>query len=269
MCVTRIWRSIMGQILGKWQADFGNRTCLDTVYYPHGILDLQFTPVKTGVFAIATSKGAVCVYTVGTGATGPLEQINSFQVFSNSLLTLSLAWNHALSHSDAIAASSSDGEIAIFDIKYEPPMTCTKTQAHCFEAWTVAWKYEGAGDGLILELYSGGDDSVLSKHDLSVCRVSGSLDDGNIPSHGYYFMGSIDDTNIHRAGVTAILPLPSVFHTATVLLTGSYDEYVRVLLPTKGGNGLPEILAELKIGGGVWRLKMLDFSAPDHDDIGM
>lgn len=246
------WAHYYGSSPLRRQADSGNRTLFDAVDVPFAVLDLHFTRFRKGVFAIATSKGTVCLCTININGTGPIEILNSYQIFSDSSLTLSLAWNRVLSHSDTIAASSSDGRVAIFDTKYQPPMTYTKTEAHSFEAWTLAWTSKGA------ELYSGGDGSELCRHDLSVRPVSGSLNDGNIPSHRYEFEASVRDTKTHDAGVTAILPLQPVFHGERVLLTGSYDEYVRVLLPVEGGNR-PKVLAEKRLGGGVWRLQILDF----------
>ena len=196
--------------------------------------------------------------------TSSIECLKSYQIFSDSSLTLSFAWNCVLSHSDAIAASSSDGQIAIFDTRYQPPMTYTKTEAHSFEVWALAWRYREAGNDLRLELCSGGDDSVLCRHGLSVRPVSGSLGGDNVPSHGYDFQAPLRDTKTHTAGVTAVLPLQPVFHQEEVLLTGSYDEYVR-LLGLTDGRSRPRILAEERLGGGVWRLKTLDFTAAvDH-----
>ena len=253
------WPPYYGSSPLRRQADSGNRTLFDAVDVPFAVLDLHFTRFRRGVFAIATSKGTVCLCSININGTGPIETLNSYQIFSDSSLTLSLAWNRVLSHSDTIAASSSDGRVAIFDTKYQPPMTYTKTEAHSFEAWALAWTSKGA------ELYSGGDGSELCRHDLSVRPVSGSLNDGNIPSHRYGFEASVRDTKTHDAGVTAILPLQPVFHGERVLLTGSYDEYVRVLLPVEGGNR-PKVLAEKRLGGGVWRLQILDFG---EESIGM
>lgn len=200
---------------------------------------------------------------MNANGTGPLECLNSYQIFPESSLTLSLAWNHILPQSDTIAASSSDGRIAIFDTKYQPPVTYAKIEAHSLEAWTLAWTSKGEEHDLRPELYSGGDDSVLCRHGLSVRPVSGSLDDGNVPSHGYDFQAPVRDPKTHMAGVTAILPLQPVFHGEQVLLTGSYDEHVRVLLPIDG-RPRPEILAEKRLGGGVWKLKTLDCETPEY-----
>ena len=205
---------------------------------------------------------------MNSGGIGPIEQITSYQIFSESSITLSLAWNCALPHTDAIAASSSDGQIAVFDTKYESPIAYTKTPAHSLEAWTLAWKSKG-DHYLSPVLYSGGDDSALCRHGLSFRPVSPSLNDpsdGNTPSPGYDFQTLLRDTKSHMAGVTAILLLPlyPFFDGDHLLLTGSYDEYVRLLLPIDGCSR-PKLLAEQRLGGGVWGLKYLHFGVPDRD----
>ena len=69
------------------------------------------------------------------------------------------------------------------------------------------------------------------------------------------------------AGVTAILPLQPIFHEEQLLLTGSYDEYLRLLLPADDSS-MPKVMAERKLGGGVWRLEILEYDEPD-DEWGM
>lgn len=64
-----------------------------------------------------------------------------------------------------------------------------------------------------------------------------------------------DRPSHHTAGVTAILPLPiPLIDDAPVLLTGSYDEGLRVYHATRRG----EVLAKQGLGGGVWRLQLLN-----------
>ena len=251
---------------------------------PFAVLDLRFTGHRKGIFAIATSKGSVRMYTMNIDGTGPIEALESYQIFPESSITLSLAWNRQKCQSDTIAASSSDGHVAIFDTKYQPPKACTKIEAHSLAAWTVAWNYKAQEDldsvphsggdspansnpephspagnpvDLLPEMFSGGDDSVLCRYSVGIRQDSGSpLSDGD------EFEAPSRDSKTHMAGVTAILPLQNVFDDEQVLLTGSYDEFVRVLLPVKGSTR-PKILAEEKLGGGVWRLNLLDVVRPD------
>jgi diphthamide biosynthesis protein 7 len=68
----------------------------------------------------------------------------------------------------------------------------------------------------------------------------------------------------HEAGVTMILPI-SLTNTSPeeseLLLTGSYDDFIRVYQPPSLYNSKPKVLAQRDIGcrgGGVWRLKVLD-----------
>ena len=234
---------------------------------PYAVLDLHFSQFRKEVFAIATSKGAVCLCTANINGNGLIESLNSYQIFPEVSLTLSLAWNPVVAQSDIIAASSSDGLIAIFDSRGQSPTTDTKTEAHSLEAWTLAWTYPKSESETehveSPELYSGGDDSVLCRHGLCGRPVLGSPNDGNMPSSSYDFQAPNRDTKTHMAGVTAILPLQPVFHGEQVLLTGSYDEYVRLLLPIEGGKR-PKLLAEKRLEGGVWRLKILASLAPHH-----
>lgn len=75
-----------------------------------------------------------------------------------------------------------------------------------------------------------------------------------------------DRARHHTAGVTSILPLPiPLVDDAPVLLTGSYDECLRVYHATRRG----EVLAEQGLGGGVWRLQLLNSSqvnAPESSE---
>jgi len=51
--------------------------------------------------------------------------------------------------------------------------------------------------------------------------------------------------------VTAILPL-----SESLVVTGSYDDHLRILQTNQGGR--PQILAEQNLGGGVWRIKIIE-----------
>lgn len=248
----------------NWQADSGNRTKRHSMDVPYAVLDLEFAEFREGVFAIATSNGQVRLCTMDSGGTGPIEHIQSYQIFSESTITLSLAWNRTLPDADAIAASSSDGQIAIFNTENESPITYAKTVAHSLEAWALAWSSKGQVNPSPC-LYSGGDDSALCTHDLSVSwPVDPSFDNSIIPSARYGFKTSLQDTKTHMAGVTAILPLnlhPYSRLGRHILLTGSYDEYVRLLLPIDGCSR-PKVLAERSLGGGVWSLKHIYNQGP-------
>lgn len=70
------------------------------------------------------------------------------------------------------------------------------------------------------------------------------------------------DRKVHGAGVTAILPLPLPLalpdesgDSDSLVVTGSYDDQIRLVRTPRMGRR--EVLAELDLGGGVWRLKFL------------
>lgn len=155
---------------------------------------------------------------------------------------------------------------------------------HELEAWMMTFTPES------LNVLSGGDDMVLQ-----CSHVADGDDDDDDESEEDAEQEEVEDkdeqhvqktnknknkTNLlwqnrklHQAGITAILPL-----SETLLITGSYDDHIRLLqLPKIPGDTRPKLLAELNLGGGVWRLKLLttgrassssssSFSQRDDDD---
>lgn len=192
-----------------------------------------------------------------------LNDLNNFsclQLYPSSTLILSLAWHPSPEKRSTIALSLSDGQVAILDHEDQSPETTLKSvQAHDLEAWTVAWSPSIPANGTSV-LYSGGDDSALCKDDADSWpfRSTSSKDvsqDQLLSS----------DRKTHGAGVTAILPIESVAGgDEDVVVTGSYDESIRVLvLPS--GRRRSRLLAEKRLGGGVWRLKRLETKLMDED----
>jgi diphthamide biosynthesis protein 7 len=107
-------------------------------------------------------------------------------------------------------------------------------------------------------IYSGGDDGRLR-----FAAFSRSEDGLTVPEDIHYDASSKPEgLGGHNAGVTAILPLPlQTLPGKDILVTGSYDDYVRVyaMYDYRPGqvNQRPKVLAELNLGGGVWRLTFL------------
>jgi diphthamide biosynthesis protein 7 len=67
------------------------------------------------------------------------------------------------------------------------------------------------------------------------------------------------DRKTHTAGVVAILPLSQSPNSSTIpILTGSYDEHIRLfLLETASPTLKRNLILEKNLGGGVWRLKLM------------
>lgn len=183
-----------------------------------------------------------------------LEHFRTLQLFDPSILVLSLAWCKDLPFE--LGASLSNGEV--FVVEDEWLANETKVEAfsrkrlitrHEREAWTVAVTPHGRG------VFSGGDDMALWF--CSFCctqpsSITSILEPASLSSvlESAHPDQTWSDRKLHSAGITAILPLSD-----HVLVTGSYDDCIRVILaPTYGR---PTVLKELNLGGGVWRLKLM------------
>ena len=226
---------------------------LKTFPTPYAILDLHFSPHEPSTFAVATSTGAIYLFLLDPTNGVHLVSLKSIQISDPSILVLSLAWKPSSSTVSTLATSLSTGQIAIFD--YESPHRTLRTvKAHSLEAWMVAWSVLPDTGGVTV-LYSGGDDSALCRHSENLLLQDVQVDEDDSVENAYEPMGS--DTKTHGAGVTAILPvLTSRSGDQEFLLTGSYDEYIRLLEPASKRRR-SKVLAEKRLGGGVWRLKLL------------
>ncbi len=225
---------------------------LQTKVLPYAILDLHFSPRNPSLFAIATSVGTVCMFTIDCACNSLLQIVKSTQVCEPSILVLSLSFqppDHGTTdETSLLAVSLSNGHVAVLDSgKIEQSIATVPT--HSEEAWTVVWSKPPANPEseetmAPLYLYSGGDDSLLAKRraNLLLSAQESSSEYGS----------SSQDMKTHGAGVTAILPIDD--QSDGVVITGSYDEYVRILIPPKHGQGKAKVLAEKRLGGGVWRL---------------
>ena len=223
-----------------------------TLHTSYAILDLHFSPNKPEVLAVATSIGRICLFRLTINALDfqSLEEVSIVKLAEPSILVLSLAW---CPPDIMLAASLSDGNVSIIDCKISGNERITESGHHDLEAWTVAWAPEACRrDRLLL---SGGDDSAILVHNINTHPDSRDLS------------GSIYESLVHRdqkthgAGVTAILPLaPTAASKDQIVITGSYDEFVRVLtLPRSSSSSRWGLLAEKPLGGGVWRLKLIKY----------
>ena len=203
----------------------------------------------------------------------PLTLSKIIAVCDPETLVLSVALNPLPKKADgggsgtAVAFSLSDGRVGVVDSK-ESEVGLLKSSSsakfstpHSLEAWTVAWSLfenENGGRGL----YSGGDDSLLSKQVPKLLSILLKESNGTSEALSYQSIGS--DSKTHGAGVTAILPIRvlSNANDEELLVTGSYDEHVRLIMPTNGRRW--KVLAEKRLGGGVWRLKLVDFRERDE-----
>lgn len=128
---------------------------------------------------------------------------------------------------------------------------------HDDNAWTCAVSRNS--------LFSGGDDSKLARVELteylqktSVETPSSCIPKSNTEKHQDIQV----DFKVHDAGVTAIIVLPTPYlkNDDSFLMTGCYDDHVRVLAIMDNGTSKSSRVQKLSkyfLGGGVWRLKLI------------
>lgn len=163
---------------------------------------------------------------------------------------------------DGFAVTFSDGKTSIFGInsgdleKGEFEETATFEARESIEVWFAAWGLFQDGNGnhddknLTPFLFTGDDFGSLHTRRF----VTTSSEDDSTELLPPVLFDYDDRARHHTAGVTSILPLPvPLINGAPLLLTGSYDEFLRVYHATRRG----EVLAETRLGGGVWRLQFV------------
>lgn len=217
------------------------------------MLDVEWTPHEStlgSTLCVATSTGSLEFFAFDSKAE-KLEHTSSKQVSDKETLVLDLLWHPR--RADIIAVTLSDGTVSLFqsDDSTNPwssssQTTMTELTTHSLEPWTLAFSPDTS------HVFSGGDDAVLQSMQVS---CDSEPDQDASPSSTTLWA----DRRTHEAGVTAILPLAN-----DLLITGSYDDNIRLISAPPVGRR--QVLAELNLGGGVWRLRMLDdSSAADND----
>lgn len=190
---------------------------------------------------MATSTGSLEFFSLDANAE-KLQSTSKHQICDENTLVLDLLWHPT--KPDIIAVTLSDGTVSVCQSNEgthhwssNSKITVTELATHSLEPWTLAFSPDAS------RLFSGGDDAVLQSVQLSLDSDDADSQPVSTPLW--------TDRKAHQAGVTAILPLAS-----DLLVTGSYDDNIRLLYAPSVGR--KQVLAELNLGGGVWRLKMLD-----------
>ena len=165
-------------------------------------------------------------------------------------MALSLSWHP--SRRSEMAVTTASGRVYFCDTHdgsdiwpIGTNMTVGPAHRHDLEAWTVVLYGDENESGSTIML-SGGDDSYL-RYSYLVHKSDVDNDDDD-PTRLVHW----ENRNLHDAGVTAVLPIAS-----DLVVTGSYDERIRLITCPAGTGGRPRVLAEHSLEGGVWRLKML------------
>lgn len=238
-----------------------------------GILDLEF---DGNTIFTATSIGTIDSYELHSSSSSsqPFLQLQSkIRVAEPITVITSIALDTTSDGCRRIAFTASDGKSGLLNLPtpaasspYPSPSNSyqdvpthdvtsdvqTLPQQHTLEAWITVFSPPSWGPRTI---FSGGDDATLLSH------VE------HTPSE---WTPGLRDRKTHGAGITALLPLELSGDVSEerLLLTGSYDDRLRVLdLGSGGGCGArrPEVVGELDLGGGVWRINVLDQCQDDAD----
>ncbi|EAU38344.1 conserved hypothetical protein [Aspergillus terreus NIH2624] len=261
------------------------RSLIQKIPLPYAVFDLHFHPTNPSILAIASSAASVALFQVSATEithlwTRPVHE-------DPSIPALFLAWTPPkwLSQDDAdgFAVTFSDGTTSVFGAQVASSREEDKGLARAsasnditelgsfaarqmIEVWFVAlatYDDEPASpQSSVPFLFTGNDFGSLHtrRFDRSAAGDAESTD--LLPP---LLLEHDDRARHHSAGVTSILPLPLPLQQgAPVLLTGSYDEYLRVYHATRTG----EVLAEACLGGGVWRLQLLKTERVDEGDDG-
>ncbi|EAW09487.1 uncharacterized protein ACLA_036920 [Aspergillus clavatus NRRL 1] len=241
---------------------------------PYAVFDLHFHPRDPSILAIATSAASVALFRLSPDPQFTLTHLWTLPVHEDpSIPALFLAWAPAKwfqrDHQDGFAVTFSDGRTSVFGTR--PALTANQadlseqsnvTDLGAFEAtqqievWFVALASlsdpsAGSKNASLPYMFTGNDFGSLHTRQFGNGEASAEEDQELLPS---LLLDYDDRARHHTAGVTSILPLPlPLSEGAPLLLTGSYDEYLRVYHATRRG----QVLAEVCLGGGVWRLQML------------
>ncbi|KAJ5555176.1 hypothetical protein N7461_003646 [Penicillium sp. DV-2018c] len=238
---------------------------IQSIPLPYAVFDLHFHPKHKDLFAIASSVGSVSLFQVSSASGEPgtstpsISQLWTKQVHEDpSVPALFLAWapeNWFQRPADGFAVTFSDSRTSLFgthgSVREDIAEWNTYEAKQMIEVWFVALSASANPDtsAQIPFMFTGNDFGSLHTRRFD----TGELDDDEYVSP--VLLEHDDRARHHTAGVTAILPLAvPMVDDAPIVLTGSYDESLRVYHATRRG----EVLAEEGLGGGVWRLQLLD-----------
>jgi diphthine methyl ester acylhydrolase len=232
------------------KVESGSLKMIEKVGLNCGILDLHFSPLQTDTFAAANSTSSISFFKCNTkpeDGASTIQEICTVTPIAEDFIVLAIAWHPT--NPNFLGASLSTGQVIILNSVHNlpeslPDMIVNYITSHSLETWTLSFSpYSNV-------LYSGSDSASIS-------AVRFSEDPGNDPSQDIVSEELWKNEKIHEAGVTAILSICPDY-----LVTGSYDDNIRVLhVPsTSYGMQRPKVVANANLGGGVWRLKLLQTS---------
>lgn len=244
---------------------------------PSAILDLHFNPApgKQNICATVSSTATLALFRLTPGEAEPLKHLKTMDMASmcktaedwlcdkDEIIFTHFAWYPT--KPDMVAVTTTVGSVHLvylgddvggsdWVMHPEPILT------HTLEAWFVSISPSLSPPGQVEEddsflLMSGGDDSALR---YTVCkRTRADADEPEESPYAIEVLRPPVSVRGHEAGVTAILPLGLKDGESELVVTGSYDDHIRVFSIPAYGFGRAVELASSNLGGGVWRLKIV------------
>ncbi|RLV93453.1 Diphthine methyltransferase [Spathaspora sp. JA1] len=199
-------------------------TLKQTVATAGAILDIKFNPKDPTLLISVDSIGHVMSWKVDQD----IQLLNDVKVTEEEDVLITSCFFSPID-SNALLLTFTDGTSGIFDLE-EQKLKLVLSTSHELECWTGAFGSQGGSH----VVYTGGDDSQLISHDL---RTGDKI---------------WSNRRHHNAGVVSILAPGEEFSAdAHSLWTGSYDDHLRVFDLRAG---MPRLIQEENLGGGVWRL---------------
>ncbi|KAL0467790.1 hypothetical protein QR685DRAFT_447792 [Neurospora intermedia] len=252
---------------------------VQTLMQPSAILDLHFNPApgKQDMCAAVSSTATLALFRLSAGETEPLKHLRTMDMASmcktaedwlgdkDEVIFTHFSWHPT--KPDMVAVTTTAGYVHLIylgrdldgsDWVMHPEPILT----HTLETWYVSISpslsppEEEENDSFLL--LSGGDDSALRYQVCKRTRSAHAMEDDE-PESPYTIEALRPPVNVrgHGAGVTAILPLGLKDGESELVVTGSYDDHIRLFSIPAYGFGRAVELAESNLGGGVWRLKIV------------
>ncbi|QUC18796.1 uncharacterized protein UV8b_03037 [Ustilaginoidea virens] len=237
---------------------------VQTESQPSAVLDLKFHGNKIGgksIVAVVSSTGSLAIFALNPERHPLLQHLATSRCddIGEDVLFLQCNWHPAAKRTIAVTTSSGLARLLYLDENWCITEWTDLGIQNTLEAWSVAFSDSTNSKGEANQpttVYCGGDDSIMRYTSWSCSHGHGAQ-----TSDAVHPVASI--RGCHDAGVTAILPLPRwAAGGGRVVLTGSYDDHLRVLaihdLHESHGAKKAQLLGDINLGGGVWRLDLID-----------
>ncbi|PNP37175.1 hypothetical protein TGAMA5MH_10970 [Trichoderma gamsii] len=248
---------------------------VQTVMQPSALLDLRFhqtMPEFHNILAVVSSTGTLAMFKFDPlgNASAPLQHLTTSRCddLDEDVLFLQCNWHPIANRVLGVTTSTGLARLLLLNDEWKIAKSADVAIQNSLEAWCIAFSPADATSDATnqpISVYCGGDDSALR---YTTCHWEGGDEQSDSSSILTVPFGPITIKGQHDAGVTAILPLRlSAQDHGRIVITGSYDDHLRVFsiqdLHESCGIKRVQLLTDANLGGGVWRLKLIDIQTVD------